>query len=172
MNVIGLYLAALYGLSDGQVSADSFLLAFIYFILGLTLKPLSNHKKNYLSVSSSFIVSFLLISYRLVSHGDLWALTVFSFGWGSVLIIQRLSTLGVWSLIGLYMLALLPSVLMWVGLTYKSSRQVKETSVREVAMESEPVEVLADTEVSPKETGNDIAKCEAENDVHNESLQK
>jgi len=88
--------------------------AILYIISGRKLKLLDKHILNYLSVSSSFIFLFILISIELVFPNELadiligisvsgWCLLVASYG--------RVTS-------EYYLVAFLPSFFMWVGMVW------------------------------------------------------
>ncbi|MCL2391955.1 MAG: hypothetical protein FWC66_05015 [Oscillospiraceae bacterium] len=131
VNGIGLFVGLLLGIDGAPAGATRIwaLIWFVcvpvvlYFALGSTLKLLDSHRWNYLSVSSSFIFSIIIISNDIISYGNViepfdedWGFFVnTSFGLWIVPIIDMLGRSG------LYIIAIFPSAIMWLRLTAKAT---------------------------------------------------
>jgi len=152
--VIGFYLSAYHALAINRESVGIIALIWFfgfplvsYFFLGMTLRLLGNNFWNYLSVSGGTIFSIAMTSYGLLFeeeviglHGALLQYPEFwgeianvSFGRGVIVISDALG------IFGYYVLAVIPSLLMWFGLTIKSKGKIKEAaSVANMAICDEP----------------------------------
>lgn len=129
VNGIGLFVGVLLGINGApggllRILALMWFLCVplvLYFALGSILKLLDSHRWNYLSVSSSFIFSVIIISNDIISHGnvieafDEGLLVNTSFGLWIVPIIDMLGGSG------LYIIAIFPSAIMWLRLTAKAT---------------------------------------------------
>jgi len=129
VNIIGI-LSIIPLASVGYLGGVTRILAFmwfsivpvvLYFSLSSKLKPLGNHLLNYASVSSSFIFAIIVTTYDIALYGNViqpsdvvWGGMInLSFGLWTVLVAE---ILGRWVF---YILAILPSLIMWLRLTEK-----------------------------------------------------
>lgn len=90
----------------------------LYFVLGRKLKLLNNQLINYLSVSSSFIFVSVIVFAHLAfpkSNTQLLFDANASFGmvWGFVVTFWKNN-------ISYYVMAIIPSIIMWLGMLYQS----------------------------------------------------
>jgi len=97
----------------------------LYLFLGSKLKPLKSGVWNYLSVSSSFMIMTIFTTFNLIMHGNNmyplydWLLELMLYVSFGVLANPIVDMFG---RSGFYILAILPSIFMWLGLTYKKKK--------------------------------------------------
>ena len=90
----------------------------LYFYLGTRLRLIGNHLLNFLSVSGSLALGFLLIFLGIFFNPYLIAFGIFSFIRLTILLGEGLNN----EYVAISIVSILPTIIIWLGMLYKTKK--------------------------------------------------